>query len=364
MALNPILIMAGGTGGHVYPALAVADYLREHGVSLFWLGTHSGLESRVVPEKGYTLLTIDIAGVRGKGWWSWLMAPLRLLLAVVQSLRLLKRCRPMAVLGMGGFVSAPGGIAAWILGVPLLIHEQNAIAGLSNRLLSRLARLVMQGFPGTFTDGPGIRTTGNPVRADIGRLAPPGERFAARDSDTQALHLLVLGGSQGSRALNTVVPGALAKLSGTIGIEVLHQAGPRHLDDAREGYRRAAIGGARVVPYIEDMAGAYEWADLVVCRAGALTIAELCVVGVAAILVPYPFAVDDHQTANARRLADAGGALLFQEAGLDENVLAQHLEELASDRARLLDMARKSRSLGRPEATRMVADACLEVAGA
>ena len=362
MPLSPILIMAGGTGGHVYPALAVADYLREHGVPLFWLGTHKGLESRVVPSRGYTLLTIDMAGVRGKGWKGWVLAPLRLFLAVIQSLRLLLRCRPIAVLGMGGFVSAPGGIAAWLLGVPLVIHEQNAKAGFSNRLLSHLARVVMQGFPDTFTASARVRTTGNPVRADISLIAPPQERFAKRGSER--LHLLVLGGSQGSRALNSLVPGALTRVPGSVRFDVLHQTGDRHLQDAQQAYRNAGICSARVIPYIEDMAGAYAWADLVICRAGALTIAELCVVGIASILVPYPFAVDDHQTANARRLTDAGGALLLQESNLNENILAQHLGDLASNRARLLEMARKCRGLGQPEATRLVGDTCLEVARA
>lgn len=360
MPRNTILIVAGGTGGHVYPALAVARYLHDRGVPLFWMGTLKGLEARVAPANGYTLLTINITGVRGKGLRSWLSAPLRLTVAVIQALRIIRHCRPGAVLGMGGFVSAPGGVAAWLLGVPLLIHEQNAVAGFSNRLLARLARVVMQGFPGTFSDRAGVRTTGNPVRAEITETAPPSERFVGREQ--HALRLLVLGGSQGSRALNLMVPRALRRL-GQPAIEVLHQAGPRHLEDTRDAYRGEGLTSARVEAFIEDMAAAYTWADLVVCRAGALTIAELCAVGIASILVPYPHAVDDHQTANARHLKDAGCALLLQESVLTEELLARHLGELLGDRSRLLDMASRCRGFGRPDATRLVGDMCMEVAG-
>jgi UDP-N-acetylglucosamine--N-acetylmuramyl-(pentapeptide) pyrophosphoryl-undecaprenol N-acetylglucosamine transferase len=359
MPPKPILIMAGGTGGHVYPALAVADFLRERGVPLYWLGTRHGLEARVVPERRYPLLTIDIRGLRGNGIAGWLLAPFRLGIALGQALLHLRRCRPAAVLGMGGFVSGPGGVAAWLLRLPLVIHEQNAVAGLTNRLLAPLARAVLQGFPGSFRNGDRARTTGNPVRADIAGLRPPVERLAGRAGP---IRLLVLGGSQGARALNRLLPAALGRLHG-VEVQIRHQAGSQHLDDARQRYRAAGVGNAEITPYIEDMADAYAWADLVLCRAGALTVAELCVAGIAAILVPYPFAVDDHQTANARHLTSAGGAVLLPEKDLDADALAAVISELASDRARLLDMAERSRSLGRPDATRAVGEICLEAAG-
>jgi len=354
MPHKPILIMAGGTGGHVYPALAVADYLRDRGVPLYWLGTRHGLEARVVPERRFPLLTIDIRGLRGNGVIGWLLAPFRLCIALGQAIRHLLRCRPAVVLGMGGFVSGPGGFAAWLLRIPLVIHEQNAVAGLTNRLLAPLARAVLEGFPGSFARG--ARTTGNPVRADIGRLPPPAERLAGRSGPVR---LLVLGGSQGARALNQRLPAALRDVRG-VELEVLHQAGPRHLEEARRLYADAGLRNVEVVAYIENMAGAYAWADIVLCRAGALTIAELCVAGIAAILVPYPFAVDDHQTANARHVSGAGGAVLLPEQELDAPALASLLAELAGDRARLLGMAERCRSLGRPEAVQTVGDVCLE----
>lgn len=355
-AARPVLIMAGGTGGHVYPALAVADYLRDRGVPLYWLGTRQGLESRVVPERRYPLLTISIRGLRGNGVVGWLLAPFRLCFAVAQATRHLLRCRPAVVLGMGGFVSGPGGVAAWLLRIPLVIHEQNAVAGLTNRLLAPLARVVLQGFPGSFGNAVDARTTGNPVRAEIGRVAPPAQRLAGREGP---IRLLVLGGSQGARALNRRLPLVLANLEGAP-LEVLHQSGPQHLEETRQQYAAAGVRNAEVVPYIENMAGAYAWADLVLCRAGALTIAELCVAGVAAILVPYPFAVDDHQTANARHLSGAGGAVLLPEQDLDSGVLAALIAELGADRGKLMGMAERSRSLGHPEAMQAVGDVCLE----
>lgn len=354
MPVKPVLIMAGGTGGHVYPALAVADYLRERGVPLYWLGTRQGLESRVVPERRHTLLTIDIRGLRGNGLVGWVLAPFRLGIALVQAVSHLLRCRPAVVLGMGGFVSGPGGIAAWLLRIPLVIHEQNAIAGLTNRLLAPLARAVLQGFPGSLG---GARTTGNPVRAEISALAPPAERLAGRSGPVR---LLVLGGSQGARALNLRLPAALKGLG--VQFEVLHQAGPRHLEEARAAYAAAGVSNAEVVPYIENMAGAYAWADLVLCRAGALTVAELCCAGLAAILVPYPFAVDDHQTANARHVSGAGGAVLLPESELETPAFASLLAALAADRTRLLGMAERSRAIGHPDAVRVVGDICMEAA--
>lgn len=355
-----ILIMAGGTGGHVYPALAVADYLRDQGVAVFWLGTKSGLESRIVPDNDYSLLTITVTGLRGKGIIRWLLAPFMLAIAVIQALFIIIRIKPGAVLGMGGFASGPGGIAAWILRVPLFIHEQNSIAGLTNRLLAPLAKAVMQGFPGTFKQTDRLHTTGNPVRAELIELPGPEQRWAERGQD-DAMHLLILGGSLGARALNLTFPAVFQHLKKDIDIEVWHQTGQRNLDETKQRYADVKVTGqVRIAAFIDDMAEAYQWADLVLCRAGALTIAELCVVGVASILVPFPYAVDDHQMTNARHLSDNGCAVLIPESALQEKWLATLLSEFHKARRRLLDMADKARQLARPDATREVGDICLE----
>ena len=364
MPPKPIFIMAGGTGGHVYPALAVADYLRGHGVPLYWLGTRQGLESRVLARANYPLLTVSIAGLRGKGVAGWLLAPLRICAAVAQAILFMFRYRPAAVLGMGGFVSGPGGLAAWMLRIPLLIHEQNAIAGLTNRVLAPLARVVMQGFPGTFPRARDAVTTGNPVRAAIAGLPAPGERFAQRKDN--GIRLLVLGGSQGARALNRCMPEAAGLLQRDTNVQIWHQTGTAHFEETRGHYVKLGIGepAVRVMPYIEDMAAAYDWADLVLARAGALTLAELCAAGIAAILVPFPFAVDDHQTANARHLVDAGCAVMLPESELSAERIAGLVHDGFLDRARLLGMAERCRALGRPDASRIVGDICLEYARA
>lgn len=355
---RPLIIMAGGTGGHVFPALAVADYLRAQGVPVVWLGSRRGLESRVVPQHQFRLLTVDSAGLRGTGWYGWALAPARILLALAQAIRLLLQVRPGAVLGMGGFASGAGGLAAWLLRIPLLIHEQNALAGLTNRILYPLARVVMQGFPATFPAHPKVRSVGNPVRAAITGVPGPEARGAGnRDG---ALRILVLGGSQGARALNAVMPAALALLGTGVVVQVLHQCGPAHQAAAESAYARQAKLDVRVVPFIEDMAGAYADADLVLCRAGALTIAELCAVGIASVLVPYPNAADDHQTANARHLASRGAALLLPEAELSPTRLAGLIRELDGQRARLFAMATAARSLSQPDAARDVGRICME----
>lgn len=354
---KPLLIMAGGTGGHVFPALAVADDLRARGVPVVWLGTARGLEARVVPPRNYPLLTLDAVALRGAGVAGWLAAPLRLTLSLVQALRILRRVRPGAVLGMGGFASGAGGVAAWLLRVPLLIHEQNALAGLTNRILAHLAGVVMQGFPGTFPAATGARSVGNPVRPEIAALPEPEARGAGRDG--MPLRVLVLGGSQGARRLNAVLPRTLALLGADVALHVLHQCGADH-----EAATLAAYGGhtgVRVAPFIEDMAAAYGDADLVICRAGALTLAELCAAGVGAILVPYPHAADDHQSANARHLCAAGAALLLPEGELTPERLAALLRELDGQRARLRAMAAAARRLARPEATKTVGTICMEV---
>ena len=349
-----VMIMAGGTGGHVFPALAVAAELRERGAEVFWLGTRQGLEAKLVPAAGINMEWVSVSGLRGKGAAAWLLAPWRLLWAALQVLAVMLRQRPVVVLGMGGFVTGPGGVMTWLLRKPLVIHEQNAIAGLTNRLLAPLAQRVLEAFPGTF-HGKHVTHTGNPVRRAIADLPVPEQRFAARSG---ALRLLVLGGSLGARALNEVVPAVLAQLSSHP--EVWHQAGARNLDETLEHYRAAAVT-ARVEPFIDDMAAAYGWADLVLCRAGALTVAELAAAGVGAVLVPYPHAVDDHQTRNAAYLSDAGAAVVIQQRELSRESLCELFASLA-DRARLLAMARAARGLAQPQAAATVAALCWEAA--
>lgn len=354
-----VMIMAGGTGGHVFPALAVAGWLRERGVEVTWMGTQAGLEARVVPAAGIPIEWVQVTGLRGKGMIGWLLAPVRLLRALMQALAILRRCRPRAVLGMGGFVSGPGGLASWLLRTPLLIHEQNAIPGLTNRLLARMAKRVMEAFPGTFVPSPKVVSTGNPVRPEIAALPEPALRGAATG---KPLRLLVLGGSRGAVALNRVVPEAVAALAPQCRPEIWHQVGERQLEQGRAAYRDAEVE-ARVESFIGDMAQAYGWADLVLCRAGALTIAELTAAGVAALLVPYPHAVDDHQSANARWLVAQGGAELIPQPLLSAGLLAEHLQQLDQDRERLLAMAEASRRVAQPEATDRVGTQCLSLAG-
>ncbi|GMU42541.1 MAG: undecaprenyldiphospho-muramoylpentapeptide beta-N-acetylglucosaminyltransferase [Xanthomonadales bacterium] len=348
--------MAGGTGGHVFPGLAVADALRAREVPVVWLGAEGGMEQSLVPQRGIGFEAITVSGVRGKGWMKKLRMPLELARAFWQARRVLKRVRPRSVLSMGGYAAGPGGLAAWWLRRPLVVHEQNSIPGLTNRVLARLAQRVYTGFPTAFA-GRG-RWVGNPVRAAITALPEPGARFAGRHGP---LRLLVLGGSQGALALNRLLPRALALLAAEQRPQVWHQCGARLVDDARLGYRQAGIE-ARVVPFIEDMAEAYGWADLCLCRAGALTLAELTAAGLGALLVPYPHAVDDHQSANARWLTAAGAAELLPEAGLDAAALATRLQALAGDRAQMLAMAQAARAQARGGAAEAVAQGCLEVA--
>jgi UDP-N-acetylglucosamine--N-acetylmuramyl-(pentapeptide) pyrophosphoryl-undecaprenol N-acetylglucosamine transferase len=356
---KPLIIMAGGTGGHVFPALAVADYLRAQGVPVVWLGSRRGLESRIVPQHQFRLLIVDSAALRGSGWLGWVLAPVRIVVSLAQAVRWLLQVRPGAVLGMGGFASGAGGVAAWLLRIPLLIHEQNALAGLTNRILYPLARVVMQGFPATFPAQAKVRAVGNPVRAEIAAVPAPEQRGAGLHPGM--LRILVLGGSQGARILNSVVPAAVDLLGAAAAVRVVHQCGPAHQAATESGYgQRAHAHDVRVVPFIDDMAGAYAQADLVLCRAGALTIAELCAVGIASILIPFPHAADDHQTANARHLAGQGAALLLPETELNPARLAGLIRELASDRERLLAMAVAARRLSRPDAARDVGRICME----
>jgi UDP-N-acetylglucosamine--N-acetylmuramyl-(pentapeptide) pyrophosphoryl-undecaprenol N-acetylglucosamine transferase len=352
--------MAGGTGGHVYPALAIARALKERTVNVVWLGTRRGLEARVVPEAGIAIEWVSVRGLRRTAALALIAAPFQLALALLQSLGVMLRHRPAAVLGMGGFVSGPGGVAAWLTRRPLIIHEQNAIAGLTNRLLARLARVVLQAFPGSFSPTSGARTVGNPVREAISAIEDPATRFATRSGP---LRLLVLGGSQGSLRLNEVVPAALARLPAELRPLVRHQAGSRTLDTAGEAYERHGVP-VELRPFIEDMAEAYAWADLVVCRAGALTVAELSAAGVGSIFVPFAAAVDDHQTANARPLLDVGAAAIVQEKELTEESLAALLQSWLASRAELRVRAMAARTLARPGAVAEITNLCLELAGA
>ncbi len=359
MSSRPIMILAGGTGGHVYPALAVARALQQESQEVVWLGTHRGIESRVVPEAGIPIEWVAVSGLRGKGLLTLILAPIKLLYALSQSLYVMCKHRPAAVLGMGGFVSGPGGVAAWLTRRPLLIHEQNAVSGLTNRLLARLARVVLQAFPGSFNARFNAETIGNPVRADIASIDDPETRLTGREGP---LRLLVLGGSLGALALNQVVPAALALLPEDSRPIVRHQTGQRTLGDARDAYRQHSID-ADLSPYIEDMAEAYAWADLVICRAGALTVAELSAAGLPAIFVPFPYAVDDHQTANAQPMAAAGAATVVQQSELCDESLAGLLKNWLGSRDTLLERARKSRSLAHPDALSRITTLCLECAG-
>ncbi len=352
---RPIMIIAGGTGGHVYPALEVARCLLNMNVPVVWMGTQKGLEARVVPKAGIRINWLTVEGLRGKGLLAWLFAPLRLNLAIVQALMIILRQKPRVVLGMGGFVAGPGGVVAFMLSRPLVIHEQNAIPGLTNRLLAPLCDRLLEGFPNTFKSSK-ARYVGNPVRKEITELPAPELRFSDRQGP---LRLLVLGGSLGARVLNDIVPQTLRQFSGDKRLDVWHQTGHQNIEDARHKYKNLEQN-VRVEPFIEDMASAYAWADLVLCRAGAITLAELCAVGIGAVLVPYPFAVDDHQTANARFFVEAGAGVLIAQTDLTLQRLASFLMSFERNRDKLLAMAVTARKLARSDAGEVVARICLE----
>jgi UDP-N-acetylglucosamine--N-acetylmuramyl-(pentapeptide) pyrophosphoryl-undecaprenol N-acetylglucosamine transferase len=354
-----VLIMAGGTGGHVFPALAAARVLRERGYEPVWLGTQRGLEAKLVPPQQIEIEWISVGGLRGKGVTTWIAAPFKLSLAIWQSLQVMRRRRPAVVLGAGGFVSGPGGIAAWLTRRPLVIHEQNAVAGLTNRMLARIARRVLEAFPASFPAGTHAERVGNPVRREIAAIAAPQQRFGAR---TGALRLLVFGGSQGAARLNAVVPAALSMLDTQSRPIVIHQAGERHLAQARELYAKHGVA-ADVRAFIDDMAEAYAWADLVVCRSGALTVSELAAAGLPAVFVPFAAAVDDHQTLNARFLVDARAGVTIAEKDLTPQRLADELRALiGAGRARLAEMAVRARSVAIIDADVRLADACVAAA--
>jgi UDP-N-acetylglucosamine--N-acetylmuramyl-(pentapeptide) pyrophosphoryl-undecaprenol N-acetylglucosamine transferase len=352
MSVRHVMIMAGGTGGHIFPGLAVARVLIARGVQVSWLGTPHGLENKVVPRAGIELDAVQIGGLRGKGALGWMAAPWRIGKAMLQARRILRGRRPGCVLSMGGYVAGPGGVMARLMGIPLVIHEQNAIAGMTNRWLRPLARKVLTGFPDALANG---EHCGNPVREDIAALADPVERFESRSGPLQ---VLVIGGSQGSAAFTKTVPRALALLPEDKRPQVTHQAG-RQLEPTRTAYEQAGVEG-EVVEFIDDMASAWGRADVAICRAGALTVAELAAAGVPAILVPFRFAVDDHQSANARYLTAAHAARLIPEREFNPERLAELLKGF--NRGQLSAMAERARTLARPGAAQRVADACMEVA--
>ena len=354
----PVLIMAGGTGGHIFPGLAVADALRARDVPVLWLGAEAGMENRIVPEHHVPMRTLHVKGLRGKGLRQRLAAPWMLVRALFGAWRVLREANPRSVLSMGGYVAGPGGIAAWLQRRPLLVHEQNRIAGFTNRVLARCARRVMSGFSDAFPAKAHAEWTGNPVRADIAALPAPAERLANRAG---ASRLLVLGGSLGARTLNLGLPNALSRIPADRRPEVRHQCGAAHAEATRAAYGRADVE-ASIEPFIADMAAAYAWADLVICRAGALTLAELAAAGLGAILMPFPYAVDDHQTKNAEGFVAVGAAELVQDRDFDASRFAGMLERLLRDPDKRLAMANAARTLAKPDAAAVIAQRCVEVA--
>ncbi len=356
---RPIMIMAGGTGGHVFPALAVADYLRELGESIIWLGTRAGIEARVIPQAGIEIEWLSIHGVRGKSLLTKALAPFKILQACWQARRIIKKHQPRAVLGMGGFVSGPGGLMAWLSGIPLLVHEQNAVIGLTNKLLSRLARINFFAFPAAAQGIARNQVVGNPVRQEILQLAEPAQRYQSRLD--KALHLLVIGGSLGAQSLNESVPAGLCQLDAQQRPQIRHQTGKGKLDACQQRYHQCEVE-AEVVEFIDDMNAAYEWADLVICRAGALTVAELAAAGVASILVPYPHHVDDQQYHNALFLVDAKAALIQRDAQFDGDFVAERLMYFSAHKNELLDMAKRARAIAYTRATEQIAEGILQEA--
>lgn len=356
--LKRVYIMAGGTGGHVFPALATAKALIEQGVQVKWLGTPQGIESDIVPRNHISLFTVAVAGVRGQGIKRLLTAPLKVGAAILAIWKEFRSFKPQVVLGLGGFVTGPGGVAAKLAGVPLIIHEQNAIPGFTNKMLARLSVAVYQAFPTAFQNSAHTFTIGNPIRREICEILPPSQRFPAR---TGPIKILVLGGSQGAKAINELMPEVLARLDINDRPQVIHQAGKNLIQATQEKYSTLKVA-ATVTPFLHDMAAAYADADFVVCRSGALTVSELAAVGVGSLLIPFPFAVDDHQTKNAEFLANHGAAVLIQQHDLSVEKLAELLTQLCNDKARLLSMANAARELAQPLATDKLVRACVEAA--
>lgn len=355
----PIMILAGGTGGHIFPGLAVANELRARDVPVIWLGSDGGMETRLVPQHHIAIETIAVRGLRGKGITGLLAAPFVILRSVLQAVAKVRQHQPRAVLSFGGFAAGPAGLAAWLLRKPLIVHEANRAPGFTNRVLARVADRVLCGFPDSFKNVPND-VVGNPVRAEIAGLSPPDQRLANR---TGAIRLLVLGGSQGAKAINNVVPNVVASMKGVVDFEIRHQCGEKLLADARQAYAAVNVN-ASVEAFIQDMAAAYGWADIVIGRAGALTIAELCAAGVGSILIPFPGAVDDHQARNAQYLKECGAGDWLRQTETLEHDLRQLLGEFCEDRHFLMQLAIAARKAALPAATKDVADIVLSEAQA
>lgn len=351
-----VLIMAGGTGGHIFPGLAVADSLIGQGVTVRWLGARGGMECQQVPKAGIPLDVVDISGLRGKGLARWIIMPWKLLRAVFQAFRLLGAHRPACAVSFGGYAAGPGGLAARLRGIPLLVHEQNRIPGMTNRVLAKMARKVLQAFPGTWDEKLDPVSCGNPVRKAVVDLASPSIRMADRKG---AIRVLVTGGSQGARALNLLVPEALAALPSGLDFEIKHQAGKGRKQETEKSYGEPRYP-VEITEFIVDMAAAFAWADIVICRSGALTVSELAAAGIASILVPFPHAVDDHQTRNAEFLVESGAAVVMQESDTDAHSLSSVLGDLMSDRQKLVGMAERARAVSVPDSAERVAGLCME----
>ena len=350
-----VMIMAGGTGGHVYPALAVADELRGSGHEVIWMGTHKGLEARIVPAAGIPMEWLSVSGIRGKGLIGTLRAPFMLIRALLQSASILRRVRPDVVLGMGGFAAGPGGLVASLMGIPLVLHEQNRIPGTTNKMLSRRADAVLEAFPDSFPSGSGALATGNPLRREISSLSP-----RAKDRQPgEPVNILIVGGSLGAKALNETVPAALARIN--LPINIRHQTGQAMRDQTESLYVEAGLK-ASVMAFVDNMAEAYTWADLAICRSGAMTVSELAATGLPAILVPYPHAIDDHQTQNARFLTDADAAILMPQTELTSESLAALITEILETPHRLSSMSSHAYSISQPAAAEKVAEICLQLA--
>ena len=357
MSRATILIMAGGTGGHVFPALAVADCLKEKNITVVWLGTRQGIEAKLVAEAGYEIHWLNVSGLRGKNKWSLILAPFKLIFACMQALSVIIKVKPAAVLGMGGFASGPGGLMAFLTRKPLLVHEQNAIPGMTNTLLSKMATVIMQAFPNSFTNHKSVQLVGNPVRENIAGITAPVERLKDRDDK---LNILVIGGSLGAAALNKAVPEMLSMANNQQKFDVWHQTGERNYEEALTVYSDLNIE-ARVNAFIDNMAEAYDWADVVICRAGAMTISELALAGVASILIPYPYAVDDHQTANAGYLVNNDAAILIPQTELSAERLSQELALLT--REKIMKMSVSAQKSAAPDAANKVAELCMNAGG-
>lgn len=354
--LNPILIMAGGTGGHIFPALAVAKALQAQQCPVLWLGAPDSMEARIVPQNNIPLHTINIGGVRGKGLKTKLFLPFKLVRAVLQARRVIKEQQPAAVIGFGGFVTGPGGIASWLSRKPLLVHEQNAVAGMTNRYLAKVAKHVYEAFPNSFPKHSDVKLIGNPIRKTIAALH---SNFTS-NKDVKR-NVLIVGGSLGAQALNEVVPQALSLLDNAERPTIKHQAGKRTIDVARKAYQVANVE-AEIIEFIDDMAAAYAWADVIICRAGALTVSEVTAAGLPAIFIPFPYAVDDHQRLNAESVSSAGGAVIVNEKDLSAELLSKLLKDLLTGSEKLNTMRQKSHALAKLDAVQVIAEQCLNYA--